>query len=138
MLGEEFVGLHVERVGFGVPHDLIDPNHLATGIALGERAPQADEEHCLASCRCHIDRSAEGDRQTGLLVKAIEGVDDVKIVAVGGTRLTVGERQIDPQPSIVAGVSHREQVAGEGSSGGGLQIEEGLDTCGEHVRRRQQ
>ena len=138
MLGEEFVGLYMERVGFLVPDDLIDPDNMATGLAAVERAPEVDEEHGVAGDRRHVDGTAEGDREAGLEVKAIEGVDDLKIVAVGGTHRAVGERQVDPQPGIVAGVSYREQVAGEGASCWSLQIEEGLDARGEHARRRQQ
>jgi hypothetical protein len=61
-------------------------------VAVGARAPEVNEEHGLAGDCGHIDESTEREREPGLQIKAIEGVEDVQIVTVRGVGVTVGER----------------------------------------------
>ena len=117
VLVEELVGLHVQRVGQSVPHDLVDADFLWCGTFVAGtavmRTRQFQQEHGVAADRAHVNRSIEWNRQSWLEVEAIERVEDADVLAIRAALLTVGERQIDSYSRGVGGRRRRELIAGK-------------------------
>jgi hypothetical protein len=110
--GELLVTLDVQRVGGGLPNDLVDPN---------PSAAEADEEDGLARDRRDVDRPRERDRDPRLDVEAVQRVDDVDVGAIVGARRAVRRRQVDAEGGGLRQVELGEQIAGErllGADGG--------------------
>ena len=51
VLVEDLVDLDVQSVGCGIPDDLVNPDHLAAGLATGQRARPADDEYVVDPTR---------------------------------------------------------------------------------------
>ena len=75
VLVEDLVDLHVQRVGRGIPDDLVDPDHLAAGRATGQRARPADDENVAIRHGGRIDRSVERDRDPSRQTEPVERVE---------------------------------------------------------------
>ena len=76
MLVEQLVGLDVQRVRRGIPDDLVDPGDGAVG--------KPHEEDAGARGGGRVDLARERDRDAWLGVEAVEVVQDVDVLAVGG------------------------------------------------------
>ena len=72
VLGEQLVGLDVQRVREGVPHGLIDADDPARSLTLVERASKIDEKNGVALDRPDINRPIEWNRELRLQAEAVQ------------------------------------------------------------------
>src|SRR5262249_17072731 len=128
VLIEQGVRLDVQRVGEGVPDDLIDTDDSSGRVAaLIERAAQADEKDGVAGDALDIDGPVEGNGGSGRKVEAVERVEGVDVFAVRPAFVAIRQRQIDPPCGVVARVWYREPVTGKRPARPRVQIEERMD-----------
>src|SRR5262249_44010259 len=127
VLVEQLVGLSVQRVGRGVPNHLIDADNPAAAATV--EVAQADEEHGAAAHAGDVDRPRERDREAWLQIEAIELVEQIDVLTVGGVNSTVRLRKVDSKSGVLARIGNGKAIRGEGSSGRVGKIEQWSDAC---------
>ena len=83
MLVEQLVRFEDQRLKRRIPLDLVDAYPLAEAVQ-GQRVAQIQQIDRVAVDRGDVDRTGERHGDARLQVKAIEGIDDIDIGAVGG------------------------------------------------------
>ena len=124
VLVEDLVDLDVQRVGRGIPDDLVDPDHLAAGLATGQRARPADDEYVAIRHAGRIDRSVERDRDPSGQTEPVERVEGLDVLTVRWTGGAVGIGEVDAPAGGLSGVDDREDVARKRARGPIRELEE--------------
>ena len=131
VLREQLVGLNVQRIREGIPHDLVDADQrIVLAVFSVERAAETDQKHGFTADGVRIDRAVKRNRNACLQAEAIQRVDHVKIFAVGDAKRAVEVREVHPASGVMRSIRDGEGVRGERSGVGMRQVEERANGSG--------
>jgi hypothetical protein len=124
VLIEESIDLEVERMSRDIRDDLVDTDALAATAMTPTGAPETHHENRVARDRAQVDLATERHRDARVQPPAVERVDNVEVVAVGGLQGAVGIRMCETPAGVVAGVLDGEDVGGKGPALRSAEIEQ--------------
>ena len=94
----------MQRVGGWIPNHLVDADPLNEAPFVAVRrivtgaGKELEEEHRVAGDRLNVDWTIERNRDSRLDIEAVEHVDHVEVLAIGGTLVTRGFGRLTLSP----------------------------------------